>query len=154
MSNPSERFECQWRPSRLLLKAYLAAQALALVALLNLDVSGILVCVGALVCAAHGVWMVPRSILLTHPAPFTALRRDARGWQLYSEREGWRDVQVCNDSVVLPLIVILRVRLLADGKPRFSTRSVCIPRDALAPDSHRRLRVRLKFSRRGLAAPE
>lgn len=154
MSSPSDRFECHWQPSRLLLTAYLAVQALALLAILSLDVSGVVVWLGVLTCMFHGLWVVPRTILLTHDTAFTALRRDARGWQIYSERAGWRDVQVCNDSVVLPLIVILRVRLLVDGKARFPTRSICIPRDALAPDSHRRLRVRLKFSRRGLPAPE
>lgn len=154
MSSPSDRFECHWQPSRLLLTAYVAAQVLALAAVLSLDVSGIAAFMGALVCVVHGVWVIPRSILLTHPAAFTALRHNARGWQLFNERAGWQDMQVCNDSVVLPLIVILRVRQLVDGTAQFPTRSICIPRDALAPDSHRRLRVRLKFSRRGLAAPE
>jgi len=33
-------------------------------------------------------------------------------------------------------------------------RSICVPRDSQAADVHRRLRVRLKFSRRRWLAPE
>lgn len=154
MSSPSDRFECRWQPSRGLLTAYLAAQALALLAVLNLEVSHVLVWLGVLACLGHGLWVVPQAILLTRDTAFTGLRRDARGWQIHSERAGWQDVQICNDSVVLPLVIVLRVRLSNAGKAGYCTRSICIARDALAPDCHRRLRVRLKFSRRGLAAPE
>ena len=54
-----------------------------------------------------------------------------------------------NMWVALPLIVVLRYR--AQGERR--VRSICVPRDAQAADVHRRLRVRLKFSRRRWAAP-
>ncbi|RRV06729.1 hypothetical protein EGJ27_13305 [Pseudomonas sp. v388] len=154
MSSPSDRFHCRWQASRLLLTAYLAALGLALVALAWLDVPRSAVAVGVVLCAAHARWVLPRRILLRHAAAFRALRRDADGWQIWSERGGWQSVQVCGDSVVLPLIVILRFRLQRDGRPGKQVHSACIPCDALVPDEHRRLRVRLKFSRRGLSAPE
>jgi toxin CptA len=47
------------------------------------------------------------------------------------------------------MIVVLRFRLQGERR----VRSLCVPRDALAPDVHRRLRVRLRFSRRRWAAP-
>lgn len=154
MSSPSDSFECRWQASRLLLAAYLVAQALALVSLYSLDVTTWALGPGVALCLAHGLWVMPRRILLSHRAAFTALRRDTNGWQVWNERDGWQPVQLCGDSVALPLIVVLRFRLIRDGRLGRRVESACIPCDALTPDSHRRLRVRLKFSRRGWAAPE
>ncbi|MBC7209241.1 MAG: hypothetical protein H5U33_01780, partial [Pseudomonas sp.] len=90
-----------------------------------------------------------RRVLLTHPEAITGLRRDLRGWQLYSRAQGWQPARLCRDSVALPAMVVLRfVR-----KGRMFSQSQCIPRDALDREAHRRLRVRLKFSRRRWAAP-
>ena len=50
--------------------------------------------------------------------------------------------------MALPQLVILRFRL-ADQR---RVRSVCILRDSLDADTHRRLRLRLKFSRQRWAA--
>ncbi|WP_122314495.1 protein YgfX [Pseudomonas cichorii] len=154
MSSPSDRFECHWQASRLLLAGYLSAQLLALVALYWLDIPGWAAVSGVVLCLAHGLWVVPRSILLSSRSSFTALRRDRRGWQLWSEQGGWQPVQLCRDSLALPWIVILRFRLVKDGRAGRYLQSLCIPRDALTPDSHRRLRVRLKFSPRRWAVPE
>jgi toxin CptA len=155
VSSRSDRFECRWQASRLLLTAYLVAQALALVSLYFLDVPLWASALGVLLCVMHGAWTLPGSILLTRASAFTGLRRDADGWQLWSERSGWQAVQLRRDSLALPLIVVLRFRLV--GERRMvgrRVRGLCIPRDALPPEVHRRLRVRLKFSRRRWAAPE
>ena len=50
----------------------------------------------------------------------------------------------------LPWAVVLHFRLSGERR----VRGLCIPRDALARDVHRRLRVCLKFSRRRWQAPE
>lgn len=105
---------------------------------------------GVLLCLLHGVWVVPRHIRLTHASAFSGLRRDADGWQLWSRAKGWQAVQLRRDSLALPWVVIVRFRL----RGKWWVRAVCVPRDALAPDQHRRLRVRLKFSRRRWLAPE
>ncbi|MDY7561682.1 hypothetical protein QN382_08665 [Pseudomonas sp. 10B1] len=155
MSSRSERFECRWRPSRLLLAAYLIAQVLALISLFFLDVFWWGRALGAFACLAHGAWALPQFILLSSPAAFTGLRRDADGWQLWSDANGWQAVQLRRDSLALPLLVVLRFRLV--NEPRLigrRVRGLCIARDALTPEVHRRLRVRLKFSRRRWAAPE
>jgi toxin CptA len=47
------------------------------------------------------------------------------------------------------LLVVLRFRLVGERR----VRSLCIPNDALAADVHRRLRVRLKFTRNRWVAP-
>jgi toxin CptA len=155
VSSRSDRFECRWQASRLLLTAYLIAQALALVSLYFLDVPDWAGALGVLLCLIHGGWALPRFILLSSSSAFTGLRRDADGWQLWSARSGWKAVQLRRDSLALPLAVVLRFRLAgASGVAGRRVRSVCIPRDALAPEVHRRLRVRLKFSRRRWAAPE
>ena len=98
----------------------------------------------------HGVWAVPRHIRLTHAKAFSGVRRNAEGWQLWSRAKGWQAVQLQRDSLALPRMVLLRFRVAGERW----VRAVCIPRDALAPDQHRRLRVRLKFSRRRWLAPE
>lgn len=148
MSSPSNTFECRWQASRLLLAAYLLAQLFALGALvlLNLPYSSL----GILVCLAHAAWVLPRHVLLTHRSSICGLRRDEDGWQLFSAERGWHSVQLRRDSLALPLIVVLRYRVQGG----WWVRSICVPRDSQAADLHRRLRVRLKFSRRRWLAPE
>jgi len=131
-----------------LLAAYLLAQVFALGALLVVDLP--FSSVGILLCLAHAAWVLPRHILLTHRSSIRGLRRDEDGWQLFSHERGWHSVQLRPDSLALPLIVVLRYR--AQGEWR--VRSTCVPMDSQAADVHRRLRVRLKFSRRRWLAPE
>jgi toxin CptA len=130
-----------------LLAAYLLAQLFALGALMfvQLPFSSL----GMLVCLAHAAWVLPRAVLLTHRSSIGGLRRDADGWQLWSAARGWHSVQLRRDSLALPLIVVLRYRVQGERR----VRSVCVPRDSQAADVHRRLRVRLKFSRRRWLAP-
>ncbi|MGD8218098.1 protein YgfX [Pseudomonas thivervalensis] len=149
MSNPSNRFECHWQASGQLLGAYLLAQFLALGSLFVLSVPSWSAALGVVSCLAHGAWVIPRHIRLTHRQAFSRLRRNAAGWQLWSRADGWRAVQLRPDSLALPMIIVLRFRLQGERR----VRSLCVPRDALAPDIHRRLRVRLRFSRRRWAAP-
>jgi len=148
--SPSNTFECRWHASRQLLAAYLLAQAFALGALTLLSIPLWASLLGAFACLAHGFWVLPRQVLLTHPEAFCGLRRDADGWQLWNQAGGWQAAQLRPDSLALPLIVVLRFRLRGEWR----VRSICVPRDAQAADVHRRLRVRLKFSRRRWAAPE
>ncbi|MFJ4194876.1 protein YgfX [Pseudomonas sp. NPDC089534] len=150
MSSPSNVFECRWQASGQLLAAYLLTQAFALGAVFFLSVPLWASLPGALACLGHAAWVLPRQILLSHPKAFSGLRRAADGWRLWNRADGWQPVQLRPDSLALPLIVVLRFRLRGERR----TRSVCVPRDALTADVHRRLRVRLKFSRRRWAAPE
>lgn len=133
-----------------MLAAYLLAQAFALCSLFALSIPLWGSLLGVLVCLGHAAWVLPRQILLNHPKAFRGLRRDADGWQLWNQADGWQPVQLRPDSLALPLIVVLRFRLRGERR----VRSICVPRDAQAADLHRRLRVRLKFSRRRWAAPE
>ncbi|UVE18773.1 hypothetical protein NVV93_05115 [Pseudomonas sp. LS44] len=149
MSNPSKTFECRWQASRGLLVAYLCAQILAWFALLLADIPLAGRVIGLLLCIGHAVWTLPRHVLLADGGAFRGLRHDALGWQLWTPRDGWRAVQLRPDSLALPLMVVLRFRLRDERR----TRALCIPRDALPAELHRRLRVRLKFSRRRWASP-
>ncbi|MEN5302120.1 hypothetical protein [Pseudomonas sp. TWI628] len=144
MSSPSECFECRWQGSRLLLTAYLGCQVLALLVLwLSALPWWLGLCVFAS-CIAHASWAIPRCILLTDPRAVTGLRRDAQGWRVFSLAQGWQPVRLCRDSVAVPGLVVLR--FVRAG--HWLGESQCVPRDALGADLHRRLRVRLKFSRR------
>jgi len=148
VSSPSNTFECRWQASWLLLAAYLLAQLFALGALLSLDLP--YSSLGVLVCLAHAAWVLPRHVLLTHRSSVRGLRRDESGWQLWSAARGWHGVQLRPDSLALPLVVVLRYRVPG----QWWVRSICVPADSQAADLHRRLRVRLKFSRRRWLAPE
>ncbi|WP_416738889.1 protein YgfX [Pseudomonas sp. NFX71] len=150
MSSPSNGFECRWHASRQLLAAYLLARFFALGSLFLLSIPVWASLLGAFCCLAHGIWALPRQILLTHPQAFSGLRRDADGWQLWNEAAGWQAIQLRRDSLALPLVVVLRFRLRGERR----IRSICVPRDSQAADLHRRLRVRLTFSRRRWVAPE
>jgi toxin CptA len=149
VSSPSDVFECHWQASRLLLAVYLLALALALIILFVVELPLWASLLGACTCLLHAAWALPRQILLRHPMAFTGLRRDESGWQLFNSRDGWQPVQLRPDSLALPVAVVLRFRLLGERR----VRGVCIPYDALPREAHRRLRVRLKFSRRRWAAP-
>lgn len=131
-----------------MLAAYLLAQLFAMGSLLvlNLPYSSL----GLLLCLAHCAWVLPRHVLLNHRSSVRGLRRDDEGWQLFSAARGWHAVQLRPDSLALPLIVVLRYRVPGERW----VRSICVPKDALGADVHRRLRVRLKFSRRRWLAPE
>jgi toxin CptA len=150
VSSPSEHFQCRWQGSRLLLAAYLACQSLACLVLLASAAPAALRATLLLACLAHAAWAVPRRILLTHPCAVTGLRRDPRGWQLFSRAHGWQPARLCRDSLALPGMVVLR--FARQGRRLSETQ--CIAVDALAPEQHRRLRLRLKFSRRRWAAGE
>lgn len=150
MSNPSKLFESRWQASLQLLAAYLLAQVFALGAVFLLDIPLVSTLLGLLLCLLHAAWTLPRKILLSHPRAFTRLRHGVAGWQLWSRAGGWQAVQLCPDSLALPLIVVLRFRL----KGQRRVRSICVPRDSQAADEHRRLRVRLKFGRNRWAAAE
>ena len=93
---------------------------------------------------AHASWAIPRRILLTHDHAVVGVRRDARGWQVLSRARGWQPVRLCRDSVAVPGLVVLRF-VRAGG---WLGESQYIPPDALGADEHRRVRVRLNYSRR------
>lgn len=149
MSNPSDVFECRWRPSRWLLRLYLLVLVLAVSAPWLADLplwSKLSMCALLL---AHAAWVLPRHVLLSSSQSFVGLRRDAFGWSLLRADGAWQVVQLRPDSMALPLLVVLRYRLPGQ---RLS-RGLCVPRDALSTQQHRRLRLRLKFSRRRWADP-
>lgn len=155
MSSRSDRFECRWQPSRALLTAYLVTQILALASTVLLSIPLWAKAISILLCVLHASRSLRPLILLDQARSFTGLRRDGSGWALWSKAGGWQPVQLRPDSLALPHMVVLRFRVMTGHwLSRFRVRSLCIPADAMAPDSHRRLRLRLKFSRRRWAAPE
>lgn len=129
MSSPSNHFECRWHACGQLLAAYLAAQLLALIAICLLSIPAWARLLGVLLCLAHGAWVLPRHVRLTHPGAMTRLRHDADGWQLWSRDKGWQAVQLRRDSLALPLLVLVRYRLAGERR----VRAVCIR----APRWHR-----------------
>ena len=150
MYNPSEFFECRWRPSRCLLAFYLLT-LLAAIAAVWLAAIPLWAAVSAtLLCLAHAGWMLPGRILLSTDSAFTGLRHDAEGWHLRTQAGDWQAVQLRRDSLALPLAVVLRFQLAGERR----VRGLCILSDGMDAQAHRRLRVRLQFSRRRWLAAE
>lgn len=145
-----EYFECHWQPSRHLLIAYLVCQMLAFGTLLILDIALWALLLGMVLCLVHGGWVLPRQVLLSHREAFTRLRHGPAGWELWNSRRGWQPVQLRPDSLALPTAVVLRFRLPG----QHWIRGLCLPADTLSADQHRRLRVRLKFSRKSWVEAE
>lgn len=150
MSNPSDVFECRWQPSRGLLRLYLLVLALALLAPWLAAMPWWLQALSSLLCLMHAAWVLPRHVLLCSAQAFRGLRHGAQGWQLWNATAGWQAVQLRPDSLALPALVVLRFRLPGER----IARGLCIPSDAMAREQHRRLRLRLKFSRRRWAEPQ
>lgn len=146
----SASFECEWRASRCLLAFYLLMLLAALAAVWLAAIPVWAAVCASLLCLVHAAWVLPEQILLSGDNAFTALRHDAGGWHLRTRAGDWQPLQLRRDTLALPLAVILRFRL---GEER-RVRGLCIPADALDAAMHRRLRVRLKFSRRRRAAAE
>ncbi|SFJ27987.1 toxin CptA [Pseudomonas guineae] len=143
MSSRSDVFACQWQPSRLLLVGYALIQGLALLSVVFVDIPLWARALGVLFCLVHAAWVVPRHLLLTQPSAYRALRCAADGWLVYCDAQGWQSIELHPDSLALPWVVLLRFRLAGQRR----VHSLCVARDSLPRDQHRRLRVRLKFSR-------
>jgi len=137
-------FECLFKPSRALFWLYLGLLLLALVAVFFAQLAGWMQLLAVGLALLHAAWTLPRQIGLSHPQAFIGLRHDAQGFSLFSQKHGWQRVQLLPDSLALPLCVVLR--FCRPGQ--WFSRGICIAFDALPTDTHRRLRVRLKFARR------
>jgi len=150
VSSPSDVFECQWQPSRRLLALYALIQGLALLSLGLVEIPLWARVLGLAFCLGHAGWVVPRHLLLSAAQAYNALRHGPDGWQVGSAAAGWQAIELRPDSLALPPIIVLRFRLAGQRR----VRALCIARDSLPRDQHRRLRVRLKFSRRRWAVAE
>ncbi|WXL24536.1 protein YgfX [Ectopseudomonas mendocina] len=150
MSSLSDYFECRWRASRWLLCIYALLQAMLLCCLYPLDLAVWCKLLIVLMCISHAVWVVPRYLLNSRRSAYQGLRWTESGWQVFSESEGWQAIELHPDSLALPLMVFLRFRLAGQRR----VRSLCVARDSLSYHEHRRLRVRLKFSRYRWAVAE
>jgi toxin CptA len=148
VSSRSDSFECLWEPSRRLLLVYVALQVAVLCCLYLVDIPVWAQLLLVLFCAAHAGWVVPRHLLLATESSYRGLYCGPEGWRVYSKAAGWQAIELHPDSLALPLMVFLRFRIAGQVRVRTS----CVARDSLPRPMHRRLRVRLKFSRHRWAA--
>lgn len=139
----NQAFLCFWQPSLKLSKFALLMLLLAFLAVLlaaiTLPLKAGLLCVLSMQASAH----LYRLQQQQRPCKRTGLRHSVQGWQLWNAEHGWRSIQLRADSMATPALVLLRYRCAQ----QWFYRSAVIPADSLSQDSHRRLRVRLKFSR-------
>lgn len=151
MSSPSNSaFECYWQGSKILRVSYGVVQGVAVLAVALCAAPWAVKVLGVLGCIGHALWVLPRQVWYSHPSAWRGLRHGPDGWALWSPQSDWQSMQLMPDSMALPWLIILRYRLPG----HWFTRSLCLPPDALSADVHRRLRVRLRFSRHRWAEPK
>ncbi len=143
MRGQNNRFACHWQPSLwlsvlALLISVLACIAVALSAIEAVWRSGILTLLAVQI--AYQLFQLAR---IEQPSQRRGIRRDDSGWQIWTAQRGWQAVQLRADSIAIPVLVLLRYRYAH----QWFYRSLLVGVDSLPVDSHRRLRVRLKFSR-------
>ncbi|HZJ93369.1 MAG TPA: protein YgfX [Thiopseudomonas sp.] len=144
MQNQSKQnFSCFWQPSLRLSQAVLCVLLLACVAVVLAAIPFVVKLV-VIVLLSVQIYSQLRCMRdYQQPALRRGVRRDSAGWQLWSAEQGWRSIQLRADSMAIPALVLLRYRY----PHQWFYRSALIPFDSAPQDSHRRLRVRLKFSR-------
>ncbi|MCD4866549.1 protein YgfX [Pseudomonas sp. PLB05] len=150
MSSRLKPFECRWSASAGLLRLHAVAAFAAGISPWLTAIPWTLKALLTLLVLWSWQRVRQRQLQQRYPEVPRRLRHGAEGWQLWSPASGWQAVQLRPDSLALPLLVVLRYRLPGERL----TRSLCIARDSLTADAHRRLRVRLRFAPRRFAAPE
>lgn len=143
LSPSNQTFLCFWQPSLRLSKLVLLVLLLACLAVfltaLQWPLKLCLLFILSVQISFHLCCLLQQQL----PNRRVGLRHSAQGWQLWSAQHGWRSIQLRADSIATPALVLLRYRCAQ----HWFYRSVVIPAGSLSQDSHRRLRVRLKFSR-------
>ncbi len=143
MHDQNNVFSCHWQSS-------LRLSVLALLMTL-------LACLAVATSAIGWPWKFALLALLTvhvscqllqiagrqQPSQRRGIRRNENGWQIWTAQYGWQAVQLRADSMAIPVLVLLRYRYAH----QWFYRTLMVGVDSLPADSHRRLRVRLKFSR-------
>lgn len=143
LSLNDQAFFCFWQPSLRLSKLVLLVLLLACLAVLLSALAWPLKSAALFVLVVQISFHAQRIQQQQLPCKRMGLRHGAQGWQLWNARHGWRPIQLRADSMATPTLVLLRYRCAQ----QWFYRSAVIPADSLPQDSHRRLRVRLKFSR-------
>jgi toxin CptA len=98
-------------------------------------------------------WTIWRHALLKHSGSAVALEfRDEAECNARLRSGQWLKCQILPSTYVTPLLIVLN---LAHGGSWFARHVVIFP-DSIAPDIHRRLRVRLRWSKSasGVAPPD
>lgn len=143
MRGPSNTFVCHWQPSLWLsvlavLMTVLAVLAVAISAFDGPWLLGLLI-----LLVIQLAWQSWQMVRRQQPSQRRGLRRNQQGWQIWTAQQGWQSVQLRADSIATPTLVLLRYRYAH----QCFYRTLLVGVDSLSADNHRRLRVRLKFSR-------
>ena len=144
MQNRNDQtFSCFWQPSLRLSWAVLLVSGLGCFAAFSADISWTLrICVCLTLCGS----ILQQLYLLKYrqtPQLRRGLRHCPQGWHIWSAKQGWQPIQLRADSMATPALVLVRYR----HRWQKFYRSALVPADSLPQDSHRGLRLRLKFSR-------
>ena len=143
MRGPSNTFVCHWQPSLRLSGLALLMSCIACCAVVVAAVAWPWKLVLLLLLVAQSGYQLYHLLHLQQPAQRRGLRRNQQGWQIWTAQQGWQSVQLRADSIAIPALVLLRYRYAH----QWFYRTLLVGVDSLSAENHRRLRVRLKFSR-------
>ncbi|MDY0249210.1 MAG: hypothetical protein RBR45_04035 [Pseudomonas sp.] len=143
MRGQNNGWACHWQPS-----LWLSGLALLMTVLAGFAVSMSAIDwpwkIGVLtLLALQSTDQLLRLRRLQQPSQRRGIRQNENGWQIWTAQQGWQSAQLRADSMAIPVLVLLRYRYAH----QWFYRTLVIGADSLPVDSHRRLRVRLKFSR-------
>lgn len=144
MYNPlnTTLFECRWHSSNYLLCFYTVLYGGALLVTFQLPLGiGWRVLI-IIVLSCYAVWTFLKHILFVLPSSFIGLRRSSVGWFISSRNNDWQNIQLVRTGcIILPWVIILQFRVIGYWR----SLTVCIPKDAMSPVEHRKLRVYLRY---------
>lgn len=133
---------CFWQPS---LRLAVVRALLALLTALGVLASGLPPAARlsvALLCAGWALWHSLHARQHCRPNKRRGLRYQSHtGWQLWQATTGWRPIRILAGSLVTCQLIVVYFQ---DGE-RGKRQALVVPADVLDTDSHRRLRVWLRF---------
>ncbi len=134
---------CFWQPSQNLAKARVLFALLAVLAALASGLPLAAKTAVALVCASWALCHFLQNRQHGAANQRLGLRYQPQaGWQLWRAKTGWQSIEVLAGSLVTRQLIIVQLSVSRRGYNRLA---LVVPADVLDAESHRRLRMWLRF---------
>lgn len=130
-----------WQPSPWLHRCVFLLVLLAVFALLNSTVAQPYKVILLIIYALYAVLTWWRLLCVKQARYGYGLRYKAKTWQLWTSETGWQSIKLSAQTVVLPWLLVIYYRR---PHQRFAG-ALVVPWHVLDAESHRKLRVQLRF---------
>ena len=130
-----------WQPSPWLHLCVFLLVLLAVVARLGSAVSHLYKAILLVIYALYAALVWWRLLCVKQARYGYGLRYTAKTWQLWTSKTGWQSIHLSAQTMVLAWLLVIYYR---KPEQRFS-RALVVPWHVLDAESHRKLRVQLRF---------